>query len=69
MSDDAPRIGFLIGGVQKAGTTALARYLSGHPDLELPDAKEAHVFDDPDFSADWDPARINREYARHFPQR
>ena len=66
MNGDAPRIGFLIGGVQKAGTTALARYLAGHPQLALPQRKEAHVFDDPGFGADWDRARIDREYARHF---
>ena len=66
MNGDAPRIGFLIGGVQKAGTTALARYLAGHPQLALPQRKEAHVFDDPGFEADWDRARIDREYARHF---
>ena len=66
MSGAKPRIGFLIGGVQKAGTTALARYLAGHPQLALPQRKEAHVFDDPGFGADWDRARIDREYARHF---
>ena len=66
MNGDAPRIGFLIGGVQKAGTTALARYLAGHPQLALPQGKEAHVFDDPGFEADWDRTRIDREYARHF---
>ena len=62
----APRIGFVIGGVQKGGTTALARFVSRHPALQLPDCKEAHVFDDPGFGADWDRARIDREYARHF---
>ena len=66
MNGDAPRIGFLIGGVQKAGTTALARDRAGHPQLALPQRKEAHVFDDPGFEADWDRARIDREYARHF---
>ena len=66
MNDGAPRIGFLIGGVQKAGTTALARYLAGHPQLVLPQGKEAHVFDDPRFDDTWDRARIDCEYARHF---
>ena len=32
----APRIGFLIGGVQKGGTTALAQYLAAHPGIALP---------------------------------
>ena len=61
-----PRIGFLIGGVQKAGTTALSRYLASHPALALPAAKEAHVFDDPRFEESWDRKRIDDEYARHF---
>ena len=65
MSKDAPRIGFLIGGVQKAGTSALAGYLSAHPALALPRGKEAHVFDAPDFDG-WDRPRIEREYAAHF---
>ncbi|MGN6113644.1 MAG: sulfotransferase family protein [Luteimonas sp.] len=32
-----PRIRFLVGGVQKGGTTALARLLSQHPRIRLPD--------------------------------
>jgi hypothetical protein len=40
------RVGFLIAGVQKAGTTALHDYLSELPALELPSIKEAHFFDD-----------------------
>lgn len=67
MSASPPRVSFVIGGAQKAGTTALARYLQGHPQLCLPEGKEAHVFDDPGFDEDWDVARIDREYARHFP--
>lgn len=37
---------FFICGVQKGGTTALARFLGHHPDLALPEAKELHFFDD-----------------------
>ena len=44
-----PRIAFLVGGVQKAGTSALAQYLRASPGLRLPADKEAHVFDGPDF--------------------
>lgn len=40
------RLGFLIAGVQKAGTSALHDYLSDVPDLQLPAAKELHFFDD-----------------------
>ena len=49
MNAGTPRVRFLIGGVQKAGTTALASYLATHPGLRLPAGKEAHVFDAPDF--------------------
>lgn len=53
------RVGFLIAGAQKAGTTALFDYLAEISALELPAVKEAHFFDDeegidwaaPDYSA------------------
>lgn len=63
-----PRIRFLIGGVQKAGTTALARYLAAHPGLALPTDKEAHVFDDPDFDDAWSPERIDAWAADRWSQ-
>lgn len=40
------RVGFLVAGAQKAGTTALFDYLRDVPGLELPAVKEAHFFDD-----------------------
>ena len=43
------KVNLHIVGVQKAGTTALAHFLSQHPDICLVDGKEAHVFDQPDF--------------------
>ncbi|PHY19623.1 sulfotransferase [Caulobacter sp. BP25] len=46
------RIGFLVAGVQKGGTTALFDYLVEHPDLSLPVVKEAHFFDD-ETNVDW----------------
>lgn len=61
-----PRIGFLVGGVQKAGTSALARYLAAHPRLRLPAAKEAHVFDATDFDDGWTPAQVDLRYASLF---
>lgn len=64
----APRIGFVIGGVQKGGTTALARFLGRHPQLALPAGKEAHVFDAPDFDECWTAAQIDARYAALFPQ-
>lgn len=48
----APRVGFLIAGVQKGGTTALYDYLRDHPDLEMSPVKEPHFFDDEDH-VDW----------------
>ncbi|NVK55255.1 MAG: sulfotransferase [Alteromonadaceae bacterium] len=44
-----PLPNLFIPGVQKAGTTALASFLSQHPDICLVKGKEAHVFDDPQY--------------------
>ena len=62
-----PRIAFLVGGVQKAGTSALAQYLRASADIRLPAAKEAHIFDAPDFDDDWSPAEVDHRNAHHFP--
>jgi hypothetical protein len=43
MDEQPPRIRFLLGGVQKAGTTALAQLLAQHPAIALPDALPANV--------------------------
>lgn len=51
-ADRERRVGFLIVGAQKAGTTALFDYLSEIPALELPAVKEAHFFDDEE-KVDW----------------
>lgn len=48
---EAPRVTFVIAGVQKAGTTALFDYLSEMGDLALPRLKETHFFDDE--TRDW----------------
>lgn len=66
MSDAVPRVGFVIGGVQKGGTTALARYLAEVEGIALPKSKEAHIFDAPDFDEQWTVAEIDRRYAAHF---
>ncbi|ESZ37776.1 sulfotransferase family protein [Mesorhizobium sp. L2C066B000] len=39
-------MGFIVGGVQKSGTTSLFGYLSQHPQLATPSVKEMHFFDD-----------------------
>lgn len=62
----SPRVRFVIGGAQKSGTTALARYLAQHPGVRLPTAKEAHVFDAPDFNDRLSPAEIDARYVAHF---
>lgn len=59
---------FVIGGVQKGGTTALARYLSAHPDVCLPRNKEAHVFDSPEFDENWSADEIDRVYQSHWTE-
>ena len=59
-----PLVGFLIGGAQKAGTSALAHYLGRHPRIRLPRDKEAHVFDAA--GADWSVAAVNARYAPSF---
>lgn len=46
MFSTAPRVQFVIVGVQKSGTSALFHFLSQHPDIAAPDAKELHFFDD-----------------------
>lgn len=63
----APRIRFLIGGVQKGGTTALASFIAQHPGIRLPEGKEAHVFDAPDFDEGWDTSVVDVRYQSHFP--
>jgi hypothetical protein len=45
------RIDFLVGGVQKGGTTALHAHLADLPSVRLASVKEAHFFDDE--SVDW----------------
>lgn len=46
------RLGFLIAGAQKCGTTTLDAYLRAHPALEMAATKEVHFFDEED-TVDW----------------
>ena len=64
----SPRLSFVLGGVQKGGTTALASFIAQHPRIRLPRLKEAHVFDDPDFDETWGPLEIDGRYAGHFDE-
>jgi hypothetical protein len=66
-SPPEPRIAFMVGGAQKAGTSALAQYLRACPGLRLPVDKEAHVFDAPDFDDAWSTDDIDVRLARQFP--
>jgi hypothetical protein len=45
------KLGFIVAGVQKAGTTALFEYLRKHPQLSAPSRKELHYFDNE--AIDW----------------
>jgi len=59
------RVSFLICGTQKAGTTALADYLRGHPQLFLPEQKELHHFDNE--TLNWGPGNgAQRRNARRY---
>lgn len=45
------KVGFIVAGAQKGGTTALNAYLHEHPELCLPRKKELHFFDTDRFFA------------------
>jgi len=62
-----PRLQFVIGGVQKGGTTALAQLLAQHAQIALPNNKEAHIFDAPEFDDAWTAAQVDLRYDEHFP--
>ena len=61
-----PRLGFVVAGVQKAGTTALAQFLASHPQIRMASGKEVHLFDAPDYSPSWTPRDIDERYRPHF---
>ena len=45
------KLGFLVAGAQKSGTTALNYYLKRHPHVALPVKKELHFFDNDELFA------------------
>jgi len=55
------RLGFLVAGVQKGGTSALFDYLREHPGIQMPGVKEAHFFDDE--GVDWRSPDYGRYHA------
>jgi hypothetical protein len=65
-ADERPdfKVGFLVAGVQKGGTSTLHAYLEQHRQIGLGGSKELHFFDDE--QVDWT-APDYRRYHRHFP--
>lgn len=59
----APRVDFVVVGVQKGGTSALFHFLSQHPGIAVPRHKELHFFDDD--RRGWDRPSY-ADYHRHF---
>ncbi|HEA3200189.1 TPA: sulfotransferase domain-containing protein [Aeromonas veronii] len=59
------RVNLFIVGAQKGGTTALADFLSQHPQVYIADGKEAHVFDDPLLQC-CEMAHIDSAYQEYF---
>ncbi|ALS99247.1 sulfotransferase family protein [Lacimicrobium alkaliphilum] len=59
-------VNLFILGVQKAGTSALANFLSQHPAVYVLRGKEAHAFDHPQYAAQADKQAFVR---RQFQQR
>jgi pterin-4a-carbinolamine dehydratase len=55
---------FFIVGAPKCGTTAWATYLSDHPDIFVPKAKEPHFFNTDHPGYRW--ARSEPEYLSHY---
>ena len=62
------RVDFVVGGTQKGGTTALARFLGQHPEICLSKHKEVHFFDRPDFLEKASLVELNKRYAKAFPK-
>ena len=61
-----PRLGFMIVGAQKCGTTALAHFLAQHPEIGMAAPKEVHLFDSPKYSRAWTPEQIDERYRPFF---
>ncbi len=62
------QVSFLIAGAMRCGTTALASFLSRHPEIGMAPQKEVHFFDAPDFDEGADPEEIAARYQGHFPR-
>jgi hypothetical protein len=58
------KVGFVIAGAQKGGTTALASFLAQHPQVCISNPKEVHFFDNDRLFEG--PGLPEEEYHRHF---
>ena len=58
-------VNFMIVGAQKCGTTALAYFLSQHPEICMPSKKEIHLFDK-EYTSNWTSEQIDKHYRRFF---
>ena len=65
-ADRRPVVDFMIIGVQKGGTTALAQFLSQHPQIGMAKPKEVHLFDAEDYAPNAPGAEIDERYRSHF---
>ena len=68
---DFPKVGFLIAGTQRGGTTTLRNYLSRHPEVSMSRTKELHFFDNEKLwrSSPPDYAAYHAGFQLHPPQR
>ncbi len=60
------KLDFMIVGAQKCGTTALAQFLSQHPDIGMAEPKEAHAFDHEDYANAWTDELLDEYYGAYF---
>ena len=60
------KLDFIIIGAQKCGTTALAHFLSQHPDICMAEPKEAHAFDHVDYAGQWTDKLLDEHYGGFF---
>ena len=61
-----PLLDFMIVGAQRCGTSAVAQFLSQHPEIAMSSPKEVHLFDGSGYSTDWTPEGIDARYRRAF---
>ena len=67
VSEAGFQVNFLIIGAQKSGTTALAHFLSLHPEICHSPRKELRFFSAPDFDQREPVEALGRRYRAHFP--